>query len=144
MIRQMNVEQIQQSIQQIVQGRPEIQLVCLFGSRARNQAHWQSDYDIAVLLEPMPENAPRYKLDLLNELIRVLRRDAVDLVIINQASPLLKMTIYRDGQILYAASPAVWPQFAVQTLHEYEDTKKLRAILNHYFIKRLKASQEMP
>jgi hypothetical protein len=141
MIHQISLEQLRQSIERLVQGRPEIQLVCLFGSRARNQVLKTSDYDIAVLLESTPDDLSRYKLDLVNDLILDLRTDAVDVVILNQAPPLLKMTVYRDAQILFAATSAAWPRFAVRTLQEYEDTKPLRATFNHYLIQRLRAKR---
>jgi hypothetical protein len=141
MRQQISLEQLRQSIEQLVQGRPEIQLVCLFGSRARDQALTTSDYDIAVLLCPTLDDLSKYKLDLLNALIEGVGTDAVDLVILNQAPPLLKMTVYRDAQILFAATPAVWPRFVVRTLQEYEDTKPLRATFNHYLIQHLRAKR---
>lgn len=141
MVRQISTEEIRQSIQAVAQAHPEIHLICLFGSRARNQAHRLSDYDIAVLVDPLPEEAGHYKIDLICELMANLRTDAVDVVLINQATPLLKMLIYRDALVLYQASSDVWPRFAVQALREYEDTKKLRAIQNEYLVQHLRAER---
>jgi len=79
-----------------------VTLAYLFGSQARRGATPLSDLDIAVYLANGASREELY-LPLLAELRRLLKREDVDLIYLNDASPLLGHRIIRDGCLLYAA-----------------------------------------
>jgi predicted nucleotidyltransferase len=93
-------ERIVEALSHCVDARPEIQEAYLFGSGARAGTQPHSDVDVAVYVDP--ERVPTsgvfgYAAALTVELVRALRRDDVDVVVLNQASPLLYHRVLRDG-----------------------------------------------
>jgi predicted nucleotidyltransferase len=104
---------------------PRVLAVWAFGSQATGTAGPSSDVDIAVLLDRT--------LDLTEELrlravvVDVLRRDDVDLVVLNQAPPLLRYEVLAQGRLLLAPDPDAVHEFEERALREYFDTAHLRA-----------------
>ena len=82
--------------------RPEVLDAYLFGSFARGQAQPQSDVDVAVYVDP--EQAPDapfgYVAQLTTALVATLGSNAVDVVVLNDAPPLLYHRVLRDGMRL--------------------------------------------
>jgi uncharacterized protein len=78
-----------------------------FGSVPEGRSHRESDLDLAVLLDwsRYPDRASRAErqLELLSDLLRTLATNRVDLVVLNDAPPLLARRISR-GTLLYARS----------------------------------------
>jgi hypothetical protein len=115
--------------------RHGVVLAYLFGSHAEGTARPASDVDVAVLLPP---GTPRDKffdvrLNLTNDLMEVLHKNEVDVVVLNEAPPLLAHQVIKYGKVLYeevATSPAV--DFAAYTLSRYADTKCFRQISLRY------------
>jgi predicted nucleotidyltransferase len=93
--------------------RPELGVasVYLFGSHAESRAHRESDVDIGVLLqwERHPTAGDRFKIRvrLSAELISVVGCNEVDVVVLNDAPPLLGRKIIYDGVRIYLGDPAV-------------------------------------
>jgi predicted nucleotidyltransferase len=81
----------------------------LFGSHAEGRTHRESDVDLGVLLrwETYPERRARAEAQvrLGSDLIAVLHHDAVDLVILNDAPPLLGRHIVTRGQRIFVGDP---------------------------------------
>jgi predicted nucleotidyltransferase len=79
--------------------RDEVLEAYLFGSAARGTAQAHSDIDVAIYLrEPAPSASPfGYVADLTAALMRALGTDRVDIVVLNEASPLLYHRVLRDG-----------------------------------------------
>lgn len=75
--------------------------VYLFGSRARGTQHRDSDIDVAVLFdrEALPARGDRSRaaLELSNELIALTHCNAVDVVVLNDATPELARQATEDG-----------------------------------------------
>lgn len=105
--------------------------VVLFGSHARGQAGPLSDVDVGVWLDPALTAQDRHarRLDLLAAATRALRGDAVDLVVLNDATPLLRHRVLRDGQRLLERDPVMRVRLEARALVEYLDTAPLRASL---------------
>ncbi|MEK7439746.1 MAG: nucleotidyltransferase domain-containing protein [Chloroflexota bacterium] len=116
-------------------------LAYLFGSHAKGTARASSDVDIAVLL---PYDTPRSKffdvrLALTNELMSLLHKNEIDLVVLNEATPLLAYQVVKYGKAVYeneAAHPAT--TFAVYTLNRYADTAPFREVQQQYLFSRIK------
>lgn len=87
----------------------------LFGSHAEKRAHRESDVDVAVLLDwatfPGDEDRFRVRVRLGSELIRVLHRNEVDVVILNDAPPLLGRRIVNEGRRVYCRSADLDKEF---------------------------------
>ncbi len=116
-------------------------LAYLFGSQAAGLTHAESDVDVAVLLNESLTADERFaaRLTLIGELSRIFRTDNVDVVILNDAPPLLAYEVLRGGVLLYSADERVRVEFQVHTLRSYEDTEPLRCILAEALADRIKA-----
>jgi uncharacterized protein YutE (UPF0331/DUF86 family) len=134
MVRQLSLEETQQSIEPVAHSHPEIQLICLFGPPSKSPVHPPGDYYIAVWLGRLPREVTQYKRSLISELTEALKVEVMEVVILNLAPPRTKWQIYKEAKILYQATPGVWPRFSLQTLQEYEVTKNLRTIFDDHWI----------
>jgi hypothetical protein len=79
--------------------RPEILEAYLFGSQARGDAAAHSDIDVAVYVdrERLPPATYGYAAHLTTDLMAALRINDVDVVVLNDAPPLLYHRVLRDG-----------------------------------------------
>jgi len=101
-----------------------LQLAVLFGSAAQGQAGPRSDVDIALLYDDRID-----PVQLTNRITQLLRNDAVDVVDLRTASPLLRFAALRDGKLLYERSPGIFHSVYSLAFRRYVDTKKLREAL---------------
>ena len=101
----------------------DIQAAYIFGSVAQGRARPDSDIDIAVLLgRRLPDaRALRYRLKLAGELGAALHRNDVQLVILNDAPPLLAHRVLSRGALVFERSRAARVRFHVQTASRYAD-----------------------
>ena len=76
----------------------------LFGSHARGQAQAHSDVDVAVYVDRdhVPDTPLGYSAELAAALMATVGRNAVDVVVPNNAPPLLYHRVLRDGVRLLA------------------------------------------
>jgi hypothetical protein len=80
--------------------RSEVLEAYLFGSHAQERARSNSDIDVAVYIDPdsaIEPSAYGPAADLAAHLIQHLGTDAIDLVVLNHAPPLLYHRVLRDG-----------------------------------------------
>jgi predicted nucleotidyltransferase len=94
------------TLQDALGARPEVREAYLFGSQARGNTRPDSDVDVAVYVDPATLEHPvgwgGYDTELGAELIGILRRNDVDVVVLNKAPPLLYYYVLRDGIRLFA------------------------------------------
>lgn len=83
----------------VLSPRAEILEAYLFGSRARGEERPHSDVDVAVFIGPGcgGEGPFGYDSELAADLMRALRTSRVDVVVLNDAPPLLYHRALRDG-----------------------------------------------
>jgi predicted nucleotidyltransferase len=83
----------------------------LFGSRAEGRAHRESDIDIGVLMdrEMLPTRKDRFEasLRLSARLGASLSTDQIDLVVLNDAPPLIGRRIVTGGRRIFCREPEV-------------------------------------
>jgi predicted nucleotidyltransferase len=101
---------------------PEIELAFLFGSFADGTVTAESDLDIAVLCRQSLSFDRREEI--LAELRTGTKRE-IDLVLLNGASPILRMQVLKKGIILID-NASVYEDFFVRTTSEYDDLKRVR------------------
>src|SRR5258708_35187357 len=109
-------------IRRSIQDLPIITLY-LFGSRARKDRGPLSDYDFAVQTRTRLSPRERFalKLALHDRFSRALHTDQVDVVILEDAPPLLAHRILKEGQILYCADAKMRVRSEFQHLTMYLD-----------------------
>jgi predicted nucleotidyltransferase len=136
----MNADVLRPQLEHLFHQHPVL-LAYLFGSQATGRTHADSDIDVAVLLNASltPDERFAERLTLIGALSRLLGTDNVDMVILNEASPLLAYEVLRSGVLLYCSDDNTRVEFQVCTLRTYEDTAPLRQILATAMAERLKA-----
>ena len=114
---------IVKSLERFFSERQEILLAFLFGSLASKRMRPSSDVDIGILFKTVPDI---YAInDVTEELSSILKRE-VDLAVLNQASPVLKMQILKNGILLYASDRKYFHHFFTDTVNQYDDLKRIR------------------
>ena len=109
---------------------PRMMAVWGFGSRVHGGAGPASDVDLAVLLDPQTAA----HLDLAEELrlrsrvVEELRRDDVDLVILDSAPPLLRDEAVAAGRRLFARDEEVADRSEERAARECWDTAHQRRV----------------
>lgn len=111
--------------------QPGVVSAALIGSQARGDVRPLSDVDLAVWLDPHLDRRERHELALrLADLAsQALATPAVDLVVLNDAPPLLRHRARRDGRRLVERDHAARVGLERDALLEFLDTAPLRATL---------------
>ncbi len=135
----MNLETLRPRLERLFQGHPVL-LAFVFGSRATDHVHPESDVDVAVLFAESLSADARYseRLALTGELSQLFRSDRIDVVVLNEAPPLLAYEALRNGVCVYSVSDGVRIEFQIRTVREYEDTSSLRRILSEAMAERVR------
>lgn len=112
----------------------------LIGSQARGTPGPLSDVDIAVWHEPGLDPAGQLQLQvkLAHLAGETLRTNEVDIVMLNQAPPLLRHRAVRDRKLLVERDPVARVRLDARALLDYLDTKPLRAEMSRGLRKRIK------
>jgi hypothetical protein len=84
--------------------RAEVLEAYLFGSHATGKARKHSDVDIAVYVDErrLVPSAFGYAADLGSALMAALRRNDIDVAVLNHAPPLLYHRVLRDGVRIFS------------------------------------------
>lgn len=101
----------------------EIDLLYLFGSVASKQATPLSDLDLAVLLNKRVPETKYFDLRLLliDRFAKILKTSEIDLVLLNQAPPLLSYEVVRGGKILFERDRGERIDYECKTFSIYFD-----------------------
>lgn len=103
--------------------KDDILLVFVFGSAVSSRLTQQSDLDIAVLFRDKPDVSDVLRMR--NEAADATGRD-IDLVVLNDASPVIRMQVLRDGKMVKGKDTIIYSNFFVKTMKEYDDLKRIR------------------
>lgn len=102
-----------EALKRYFEDHPDLGVVSayLFGSHAEGRAHQESDVDVGVLLRwdrhPTSYDRSKMRIRLGSDLISVSGCNEVDVVILNDAPPLLGRKIIYDGIRLFLGDPEV-------------------------------------
>jgi len=132
-----DLETIQRVLIPYFQTRPDIQVGYLFGSVVSGRMRPDSDVDIAVLVSDrvMSRDPLKFRLKLMTGLMKVLNRDDVDCVLLNQAPPLLAHRILSKGKLIFERSASHRVAFQVRAVNRYLDTQPMRNLYLAYLKK---------
>ncbi|MDP8262794.1 MAG: nucleotidyltransferase domain-containing protein [Candidatus Ancaeobacter aquaticus] len=115
---------MRQLLHNLFQNKPEIELAYLFGSKAKGTDTALSDTDIALLLKNTPHLFD-YKLELLREIKQILNSDTIDLVILNNAPPLLRYQAVCFGTMIHCKNDLTPFHYKAKVINEYLDIKPM-------------------
>jgi hypothetical protein len=103
--------------------RPEVLEAYLFGSQARGDAHVHSDVDVAVYIDRELAGEPPfgYPAELASVLSSALGRNDVDVVVLNDAPPMLYGRVINEGIRLLSRDLRATTVRAGQALSRYCD-----------------------
>lgn len=107
----------------------------IFGSFVQNKLKAGSDIDIAIYLEE--DLGADIYIEIKNTLSDDIKRE-VDLVILNEAPPLLKYEIYKNNLLLFTRNKTIESNQKVKTLFQYNDMKRYLDLSYNKTIERLK------
>ena len=98
--------------------RPEVIAAWVFGSAQGGRVQPGGDIDIGVLFESLPSLEVQFEL--LADLQQSLRVEDVDLIVLNEANPILRFEAI-SGRPLFCRDAGRRAEFVSLTAREYED-----------------------
>jgi predicted nucleotidyltransferase len=109
--------------------QPDVLAAYLFGSCATGQARPESYVDVAVLLSGTDE-MERFerRLRLMGEVEEALGRRPADVVVLNDAPPLLAHQVLRHGRLIFERDRAARVEFEVRAGQVYTDLVPMRQV----------------
>lgn len=120
-------------------GHAEVIAAYLFGSQAKGKATADSDVDIAVLLSPdfdLQEHF-MYRIERIVELEQLCQRP-VDVVILNQATLVLRNQVLKYGRLVYERDHRQRVAFEVRSRQAYYDFQPMLALLHRALVRQIK------
>jgi len=135
----MNLFEKQSRLNQLFTQSP-VNAAYLAGTLSNRASFGQlSDVDIAILLmdQIKSDQFLDYQLYFFSELAKRLESDTIDVVILNQASLLLKLQVIKYGQILFSRDEKQRISFETKAVMDYLDFKKYDDIQNRALSRRL-------
>ena len=119
--------------------RAEVIAAYLFGSQAKGKATADSDVDVAILLSPdfdLQEHF-MYRIERMVELEQLCQRP-VDVVILNQATLVLRNQVLKYGRLVYEGDHRQRVVFEVRSRQAYYDFQPMLALLHHALARQIK------
>lgn len=113
---------------------PEVRLAVLFGSMARGKATRRSDVDLGISVEP---DTPAVRSNVRAELERAAGR-SLDVVFLEEAPPLLRFEISKDGVLLFQKEDHLWTDFKTRAMVDWWDWAPIAKRIEEEAIRRLR------
>ncbi len=109
--------------------RDKVSFAYLFGSSVSNEVMPSSDIDIAVFLSISdPGLRFDFKLDLYADFCRALKRNDIDVVVLNSATNIILLdNIVRHGMVIFDGNPENRAVFKLDIIHSALDFKDQRS-----------------
>lgn len=124
----MEKEAIIQKLKGYMQAKPEVVFVYLYGSHAKGTANRLSDVDVAIYLDEkaVPKDKLfEVRLAFIGELMSLLQTNEIDVVTLNNASPLLSHQVLKYGILLDCKDQTKKNEYVVRSFNVYIDYKML-------------------
>ena len=114
----------------------KITLIVLFGSYAEGKVRDDSDIDIGIYLED--KIGVKEETNLIEDMVHAFKRDNIDLVILNTASPVLRFEVVRNGKLLFERTPGDFLQFKLLSMKRYWEYPRFQKYSKMYMDKKEK------
>ena len=128
-MKKTTLDNIKTMLADYFQRQAEIEIAYIFGSIARGTESALSDIDIAILIDDQQINDDKfrygYKAEILADLMKTLKTNNVDLVILNEANTLLRHRVLYHGKLIYSKNEKKRIEFQTNTIDKYIDFKEL-------------------
>ena len=105
-----------------------IKMVLLYGSQASGNSNIKSDIDLGILLKDDSYNFE----EIIKDLMQVFKENIIDVSILNHGDPVLKFEIISNYKILFCQEDETFLEFYLNTIKQYNDTKKFRILEKVY------------
>lgn len=105
--------------------RHKIVFAYLFGSQAKGKTGGLSDIDLAVYFsEEVPaKDYFKARLALLGDLVFLFKKENIDLVVLNEAPPLLAHRILKHGRLIFSDDEKIRVEYETKAVLKYLDWK---------------------
>ncbi|MBM4045478.1 MAG: nucleotidyltransferase domain-containing protein [Planctomycetes bacterium] len=114
--------------------------IALFGSAAKGTMTKESDADVAVMADELPEDEDalaEWTIALTSALAEAIPHgEGVDVVVLNRAPSLLQFQVARHGILLHERRPNAWLRFKSYAARRYDDDAQFRRSQWEYLQKR--------
>lgn len=118
-----NITPVTRTLSTFFNKRNDVALAFLFGSFVSGAMTDRSDIDVGILFHKLPDF---YEITNIKEALTFLLKRDVDVVALNDASPILKMQVLKKGAIVYQADKNCFAGFYGSTVSQYDDLKQIR------------------
>ncbi|MFI5343505.1 MAG: nucleotidyltransferase domain-containing protein, partial [Chlamydiales bacterium] len=98
----------------------DLRLLLLFGSRSRNQAGTDSDWDFGYIANQEFDSGPLY-----TDIVLKLKTEKIDLVDLSHANGLLRFRAAQDGYLIYETPSGEYEKFWTAAVHFWCDAGPL-------------------
>jgi predicted nucleotidyltransferase len=129
------------ALRRVLEGCAEVRLGYLFGSAARGDSRPASDFDVGVVFSAIPTPA---QLDQLATDLEAAAGRRVDLVVLNDAAPLLTHEAIRARRLIVCRDDDERVDFETRATRRYLDTAHLRRVQHQYLRERAEARRARP
>jgi len=124
-----NSDEFKSILKEYFKMHPEVEVAYIFGSVARGRDGALSDIDIAIIIDSkqINEKAYRYgyRAEIHTDLIKLLKTNNIDLVILNEANTLLKHQVLHYGKLICSKNEKKRIEFQIDIINKYNDFKQL-------------------
>ncbi len=103
--------------------REDVTLVFFFGSFVSGKMTAISDIDVGILFHSTPDI---YKVNTIKDDLTALLKKDVDILVINDASPVIKMQVLKKGILIFQTDKNIYSTFYGDTVKQYDDLKQIR------------------
>lgn len=118
--------------------RRSARLCYLLGSTLEDRMTPLSDVDFAILPDPSQLDFVEKYTSLYDDLCRIFHADNIDVILLQEAPPLLQWATIRDGLLLYAVDEATRIAFVEDAIFQYHDVQRLLAEHGSYLHQRIR------
>jgi len=120
-----DIQQIEYSLRCALESEKNVATAYIFGSLGTPYFNADSDIDIGLLF--YPDRVPDVlEVLAIQEKLSTAARSEVDVVFLNQSSPVICMQVLRNGRKVIERDPRVTNDFFVRTVNLYLDLKRVR------------------
>lgn len=129
------LEELKALFPQLPEKIPYLKMLVLFGSRATGKIHANSDWDFAALYDEeirktlITNPFAWFEVPTIISQILNIPDDQVDVVELNNCSPIITHFVARDGKLLYEKEPGEFDKFRKTALKSALEMKEIRKTL---------------